>query len=430
MASFQEVQWVIIAYLLAITTVIISVGRLGDMMGRRQLLLVGILILTVASALCGVAPTLWWLIATRVIQGLGAAIMMTLTMAIVGETVPKEKIGSAMGVLGTMSAIGTALGPTLGGVLIAIFSWRAIFLINIPLGILTLFLTYRYLPITHHDSKVNRINFDIIGILLLALTLGAYALAMTMGHGSFGSLNIALLLLSIFGLILFIFTETRVVFPLIRLSIFRDLILSSSLVMSILVSTVMMATLVVGPFYLSRVFGLDTTLVGLILSVGPIVVALTGIPAGRITDYFGTRYITILGLIAIATGSFALFIIPVTFGLFGYIIPIVVITIGYALFQTANNTAVMADIHPDQRGIISGMLNLSRNLGLITGASVMGTIFALASGTRDITTAHPDGVANGMHITFAVAAIVMIVALIIAYISQWLSHGIASPKHD
>ena len=137
-ASFQDVQWVVLAYLLAITTLIVSVGRLGDIIGRRRLLLAGICLFTAASRLCGIAPTLWLLIAARAVQGLGAAVMLALTMAFVGETVPKERTGSAMGLLGTMSAIGTALGPSLGGVLIAGFGWRAIFLVNVPLGLVTL----------------------------------------------------------------------------------------------------------------------------------------------------------------------------------------------------------------------------------------------------------------------------------------------------
>jgi fucose permease len=123
---------------------------------------------------------------------------------------------------------------------------------------------------------------------------------------------------------------------------------------------------------------------------------------------------TIVGLIGIAAGCFVLSMMPATFGIAGYIVPLVVITVGYALFQTANNTAVMADIRPDQRGVISGMLNLARNLGLITGASVMGAVFALASATIDITTARPEAVATGMRITFAVAAMLIVVALAIA----------------
>ena len=414
-ASFQEVQWIVLAYLLAITTLIVSVGRLGDITGRRRLLLAGIFLFTVASVLCGVAPTLWLLIAARAAQGLGAAIMMALTMAFVGETVPKAKTGSAMGLLGTMSAIGTALGPSLGGVLIAGLGWRAIFLVNVPLGILTFLLAHRYLPADRRGAEDDRAGFDHVGTLLLALTLAAYALAMTIGRGSFGPLNMALLLAAVFGVGLFVLAEARAASPLIRLAMFRDPVLSASLAMSALVSTVMMATLVVGPFYLSRALGLDAALVGLVMSVGPLVAALTGVPAGRI-----------VGPLWRAThdhrrahrqwrpARFALSMMPATLGIPGYIAPIVVITAGYALFQAANNTAVMTDIRPDQRGVISGMLNLSRNLGLITGASVMGAVFALASATTDITTARPEAVATGMRITFAVAAILIVVALAIA----------------
>jgi len=413
-ASFQEVQWIVLAYLLAITTLIVSVGRLGDIVGHRRLLLAGIFLFTAASGLCGAAPTLWLLIAARALQGLGAAIMMALTMAFVGETVPKARTGSAMGLLGTMSAIGTALGPSLGGVLIAGFSWRAIFLVNVPLGIFAFVLARRYLPFDRRGQKTDRAGFDSAGTLLLALTLAAYALAMTIGRGSFGWLNLTLLLAAVFGAGLFVLAEARAASPLIRLAMFRDPVLSASLAMSALVSTVMMATLVVGPFYLSRALGLDPSLVGLVLSVGPFAAALTGVPAGRIADRIGAQRMTIIGLIGIAAGCCVLAIVPARLGIPGYLAPIMVVTVGYALFQTANNTGVMANIRPDQRGLISGLLNLSRNVGLITGASVMGAVFALGTATIDIGTARPDAVATGMRITFAVAATLIIVALAVA----------------
>ena len=413
-ASFQQVQWVVLAYLLAITTLIVSVGRLGDLIGRRRLLLGGIGLFTLASALCALAPTLWLLMGARALQGLGAAIMMALTMAFVGETVAKEKTGSAMGLLGTMSAIGTAMGPSLGGMLIAGFGWRAIFLITVPLGLLTGWLALRYLPADRHNDRSGRARFDSLGTLLLALTLGAYTLAMTLGRGSFGYLNLALLLAAGAGGALFVFTQSRVGSPLIRLSLLRDPLLSASLAMSTLVATVMMATLVVGPFYLSQALGLDALRVGLVLSVGPIVVALTGVPAGRIADRFGAQRMTLAGLIAMAAGCLALAVLPRTLGIGGYVAPMVIVTLGYALFQTANNTAIMADVSPEQRGVISGLLNLSRNLGLITGASALGAVFALASAAAAITEAPPEAVASGLRITFAVALGLMVTALAVA----------------
>ncbi|MBL8415890.1 MAG: MFS transporter [Propionivibrio sp.] len=420
-ASFQAVQWVVLAYLLAITTLIVSVGRLGDIVGRRRLLVAGISLFTVASVLCGVAPTLSLLIAARALQGLGAAIMMALTMAIVGETIPKARTGSAIGLLGTMSAIGTALGPSLGGILIAGAGWRAIFLINLPLGVVTFLLALRYLPEDRRALQTVRTGFDPVGTLLLALTLAAYALAMTQGRGRFGPLNVALLLAAVFGVGLFVLAETRTAAPLIRLAMFRNHALSASLAMSMLVSTVMMATLVVGPFYLSRTLGLDTALVGLVLSVGPLVAAVTAVPAGRIADRFGAQRVTSVGLVGMAAGCVTLSLLPALFGVAGYVAPLVVVTSSYALFQTANNTNVMIGVSADRRGAISGLLNLSRNLGLITGASVMGAVFALASATSDVAAAHPEPVATGMRFTYGVAAALVIFALAISLASRFFA---------
>ena len=416
-ASFQQVQWIVLAYLLVITTLIVSAGRLGDLVGRRRLLLAGIALFTAASVLCSAATGLWLLIAARAVQGLGAAIMMSLTMAFVGETIPKAKTGSAMGLLGTMSAVGTALGPTLGGFLIAGFGWPALFLVNLPLGVVTLFLAWRFLPADNVAPCAARAAFDITGTVLLALTLAAYALAMTLGRGNFGPLNAGLLITSLVGLGLFVFVESKAASPLVRITLFHDPQLSAAFAMSALVTTVMMATLVVGPFYLSGALALDAARVGLVLSVGPIVAALTGVPAGRIVDRFGAQRMSIAGLIAMIAGAVVLPLLPAAFGIPGYLGPLVFITAGYALFQAANNTAVMTGIHPEQRGVISGLLNLSRNLGLITGASVMGAVFAFASNAAEVTVAHAEAVAIGMRVTFAVAAALIVLALIIAAFS-------------
>jgi EmrB/QacA subfamily drug resistance transporter len=429
-ATFQQVQWVVLAYLLAITTLIVSVGRLGDVIGRRRLMLAGIVLFTVASLLCGVAPTLWLLIAARALQGLGAAIMMVLTMAMVGEAVPKAKAGSAMGLLGTMSAIGTTLGPTLGGVLIAGFGWPAIFLINVPLGILTFLLAYNYLPHDNKEPKVGRVRFDAMGTVMLVLTLAAYALAMTIGRSSFSSTSLVFLLAAIVGASLFLLVESRAASPLIPLALFRNPTLSAGFAMSILVTTVVMATLVVGPFYLAGALSLDAARVGLVMSAGPVVAALAGAPAGRLVDQFGAFRVSIVGLLGMLIGSITLPLLPTGLGVPGYIAPLVFVTAGYALFQAANNTAVMSDSTTANRGVISGLLNLSRNLGLITGASFMGAVFAFGADTTSILTAHPASVVAGMRITFAVAAGLIFVALAIAALGQALAQRAAHQARE
>ncbi len=410
-ATFQEVQWVVIAYLLSMTTLVVSIGRLADMVGKRKLLLTGLVLFGLASALCGLAPSLWLLIVGRAAQGLGAAAMMALSLAFVGETIAKERIGRAMGLLGTMSAIGTALGPSLGGVLIAAWGWQAIFLVNVPLALLTYWLAHRCLPIDSQKQASTVARFDYLGTLLLALTVGIYALAMTLGRGHFGGFNLALLAVALGGLVLLIQIETRTINPLIQLAMFRNRVLRASLIATVMVAAVMMATLVVGPFYLARALGLETAQVGLAMSVGPCVAILSGIPVGRLTDRFGAQRITATGLVFMLVGLMGISAVPSEYGVAGYLVPLVITTVGYMLFQTANNTAVMANLQPDQRGVISGLLSLSRNLGLITGASVMGAIFAFASDPLEVTTAPASATATGMRVTFIVAGAMVAMAL-------------------
>ncbi|MEG9603165.1 MFS transporter [Serratia nematodiphila] len=409
-ASFQAVQWVLLCYLLAVTTCIIGIGRLGDSLNRRRLLLAGIAVFAAASLACALAPQLWLLLAARLAQGLGGAVMMSIAMALAGEVLGKEKIGRAMGLLGTMSAVGTALGPSLGGALIAGFGWRAMFLINLPLGLLALWLAWRYLP-NGPRAATRAEPFDRAGTLLLGGALLCYSLAMTLGRGNFGALNLALMLGALLAGALFIRVERRAASPLLTPSMFRHPALTAGLAASALVMTVMTATLVVGPFYLARALGLSAAQVGLVMSAGPAVAILTGIPAGYLVDRFGSQRIAQLGLAAVAAGA-GLLSLLCRWGVLGYIAPIALLTAGYALFQVANNTMLMKDLFPERRGLIAGMVNLSRNLGAITGASAMGALFYLASQQVAGTAA---AAAYGMRVTYGVAALLALAALLIAF---------------
>lgn len=412
-ASFQQTQWIVLAYLLALTTLIITIGRLGDLVGRRRVLLAGIALFTAASALCGLANGIEVLLIARAAQGVGAATMLALTLAFVTETVDQEKLGRAMGVIGTMSAGGTALGPSLGSLLIASIGWRSIFLVNIPIGILALLMSLRYLPADGGKGHAKK-RLDILGTVLLGISLGSYALAMTSGGRSFGPTAFIQIAVAVASIILFVLAERVVQAPLLNLAMFSDRVLTSGLVMSFLVSTVIMSTLVVGPFYLSSGLLLRTAAVGLALSVGPTTVALCGFPSGRIADKFGPDRSTKYGLAMMFTGVAMLALSPRSFGLPGYLLPIMVTTAGYALFQTSNNAVVMAGIPQERRGVVSGMLNLSRNLGLITGASAMAGIFAAAARATDLKALSAEAAGKGMHATFGAAGALILVALFIS----------------
>lgn len=348
-ASFHAVQWVVLAYLLAITAVILSAGRLGDRFGRRRLLLTGLLLFTLASGLCGIATRLEWLIGARILQGFGAAIMMAMALAMVGDTVAPERTGRVMGLLGTMSAVGTAMGPSLGGALLGLWGWRALFIVGMPLGLLAAALAWRYMP-------VDRAN-----------------LSAPVGLG-------------------------------LRTA-WHERTLRVGLVMSALIAAVIMATFVVGPFYLSHGLGLAPAQMGLAMAVGPCVAAISGVPAGYLTDRFGNPRMTLAGLGLMLCGALLL---SLATGLPAYLGALVILTTGYSLFQAANNTAVMSHVQAARRGTVSGLLNLSRNLGLIIGASGLGAVFAWA--TPDITRATGQAVAHGLQVTFATAAGLILVA--------------------
>lgn len=410
-ASFREVQWVVLAYLLSVTASIVTAGRLGDIVGRRRLLLSGVALFTTASVAGAAAPTLWLLVAARAVQGLGAAVMMSLAVALVSEVLPREHIGRGMGLLGAMSAVGTMLGPSIGGVLMDALGWRAIFLLNLPLGLLNALLAYRFLP-RGRSPLMTRTGLDTGGTLLMASALCSYALAMTMGRGRFGWLNVGLLLVAGAAGWLFARQERRAAAPLVPFSMFRARNLTTGLTLSSLVSAVMMATLVVGPFYLSRTLGLTTWRAGLVMSAGPLVAALAGVPAGRLVDRLGSSLTTATGLVGMATGCLMLSLLP-TSGVFGYVGPIALVTAGYALFQAANNTMVMTGIATDERGVVAGLLTLSRSLGLITGAAALGAVFMYASGAG-LATASASDVARGMRTTFGVVAMLLVSALVIS----------------
>ncbi len=354
-ASLAAVQWVVLSYLLAITAVLVSVGHLGDRFGHRRVLLVGVLMFAVACALCSVAPSIGMLVTARALQGVGAAIMMAMTMALVAATVPKDQTGRVMGLLGTMSAIGTGLGPAVGGAVIAAFGWRALFLIMLPLAGVAFMLVHHALT----ESERQQATPGRPG-LLLAL---------------------------------------------------RDRALGAGLGMSTLVAAVMMTTLVAGPFYLSHGVGLTPVQMGLAMAVGPSIAALAGVPAGRLTDRFGSHCMTLAGLMCMLAGCLALAIMPLRLGAAGYIGALAILTLGYAQFQAANNTAVMGNVTADRRGVIAGLLNLSRNLGLIIGAWALGAVFAW--GTGDIHAALPAAVANGLRVTFSVALGLVVVAILL-----------------
>ncbi|XYQ56479.1 MFS transporter [Pectobacterium carotovorum] len=360
-APFAQVQAVVIAYLAAMALSVVIAGRLGDRYGLKPVFITGLGLFAIASLLCAIAPQLWQLIAARAFQGIGAAFLMTLGMALLRQTAGEKHVGRAMGIVGTVSALGTALGPSVGGFLLAIAGWRSLFWIQIPLVTIVLFMAFTLLPATPVKEKASLS----------------------------GGLSL------------------------------RNTTLLPNLTINAAVTAVIMTTLIVGPYYLGLGLGLKETLVGLVMAIGPAVATFSGIPSGRLVDTWGFRRALTAGLSLVVTGTFMLAILPNLLGVTGYILAIIVLTPGYQLFQAANNTATLAEIPGNQRGTVSGLLNLSRNIGLIAGASLMGQVFALGVGTEDFTHAAPASLANGMQLTFFLAGAMVLVAIAFTRRPKW-----------
>lgn len=403
-ASVASVQWVVLAYLLSVTVTITLAGKLGDLVGHRRVLIAGLTLFTVASLVCAMAPTLGLLIVGRAIQGIGGAILLALPLSIARERVAKQRIGSAMGLFGTMSAIGTALGPSLGGLLIGGFGWRAAFVLLVVFSAGTWLLAAKAIPAVAARAPATARSLDWPGASLLAVTLLLYALATVGGTTGLAVDSRLLLALALVALGGFIRVEARAPLPLLPLAQLRQRTTGLSLAMNLLVSTVMMSTLVVGPFFLSFGLGLSEASTGLVMAMGPLTAAFSGVPAGRLTDRFGAPATLTFGLLQTSIGLICLACLPRLWGAAGYVLALMLLTPGFQLFLAANNTAVMLGAAEAQRGMLSGLLGLSRNLGFMSGASLMSGLFAAMLGPQGVAGAAPGDIANAFTVTFLVAA--------------------------
>ncbi|MBK8098068.1 MAG: MFS transporter [Planctomycetes bacterium] len=409
-ASFAAVQWLVVGYLLTSTAVIVAVGRAGDVFGMRRLLLGALALFLAAAVACGLAPSLPVLIAARAVQGVGAAGLTALTVALARSVATRDRTGSVMGLLGTMSALGTALGPALGGVLLTTGGWRAVFLAVVPLAALAFALVHRHLPPAAVAAREARGSWAPVGTTLLALTLTGFALAVT---GRDAGWRLVAGIGAVAAAIGFVASEGRTSTPLIPWSRLRQGGLRPALVGNGVVAMVMMATLVVGPFHLVHALGMAPDRAGLVMAIGPAVSALVGVPAGRLVDRLGAPRVVRAGWLGVAAGTGLLAALAGQPSVLGYVAPLALATGGYSLFVAANNTAVMTAADAGGRGVLAGLLNLARNLGLLTGATVLGWGFAAACGTDDIARASPDAIAAAMRITFlSGAAMVAVVGVL------------------
>lgn len=409
-APIPSVQWVIIAYLVAVTASIVALGRLADIIGQTRVLILGLALFALSSLACALGPSLSSLVVARVFQGIGGAVLMALPVSMIRTVVAKEKTGSAMGLLGTMSAVGTALGSSLGGLTIERYGWSAGFLAVGLLACMLLTMAIATFAGRSSTEKTASGSIDWLGSILLALALSTYALSMTSGNGPLGARE--LLPITAVLIALFAWRQKAAASPLVPVALVVNRRIVLSLGMNLLVTTVMMSTLVVGPYMLSFGLGLGEASIGVVMAVGPLTSAVSGVPSGRLTDRYGAARMLPLGLLQIIIGLAALAILPRPLGLWGYGLSLVLLTPGFQIFLAANNTVTMQTVAEDERGVLSGLLGLSRNLGFVTGASAMSALFAHNLGPAEGSTADPTVIAHAFTATFLTATALPLIALV------------------
>lgn len=374
------VEWVIIAYLVVIAGMLLTVGRLADITGRKTLWVVGLVIFTLGSALCGAAPVLPILIVARAFQGLGGALIMSVSPAMLTGAFPAEERGRALGMNAVFVALGTSIGPTLGGVITANFSWRWIFYVNVPLGILGV--TASLLMLRERHTRVTG-RFDPIGALLLAVGLVALTLGLSFGR-EWGWHSWALVLtlaVSVLAFVLLIITEQRVADPIIDFNLLRNRVFVSANVSLIMSFLAIFAVSFMLPFYLEELRAFSVIEAGLLLSPLPLAIALIAPFSGALADRIGTRWLAAVGLTIACLGLVLISQLNARSSVGDIVWRLAVTGVGQALFQSPNNSALMGSAPRKRQGVAAGFLATGRVMGQSVSVALAGAIFTSLDGS-------------------------------------------------
>lgn len=412
-ASVATIEWVVTAYLLVVSALLLGMGRLGDMRGQRKIYLTGFAIFVASSALCGAAPSAHTLIAFRALQGVGAAMLFASSPAILTTSFPASERGRALGLQAMMTYIGLTTGPALGGWLTHVLGWRSIFYINVPVGLTAMWLSARV--VRDAPRRVHEERFDFIGGALFALGLTALLLALNQGHvwGWGARPTVALLALSALLLAAFIATELRVRSPMLDLRLFGSRAFSAATASAVLNYICAYSIVFVLPFYLIRGRGLGPASAGLILTAQTVVMAVVSPLSGALSDRIGSRSLTTIGMALIGGGLLLLARLGPASPMHSVIIALAVVGLGAGLFGSPNNSALMGAAPRDRQGIAAAMMATARNVGMVLGVGLAGAVFTsvLARHGSDASSLYPAARAS-----FLAAAIVAAVGVAVSLV--------------
>jgi EmrB/QacA subfamily drug resistance transporter len=373
------VEWIVIVYLVVIAATLLTIGRLADMTGRKAIWATGLAIFTLGSAFSGASPSLGFLIGARAFQAVGASLLFAVSAAMLTGAFPANERGRVLGMNALVVALGVSVGPTLGGVITQYLTWRWIFYVNVPLGIIGVIATLRLL---REPKRSGRGRFDPAGAALLTVGLAAITLGLSFGQewGWSSFMLIASLVIGVVALATLVVVESRVASPIVPLTLFRERVFASANLSLTLSFLALFAVSFMMPFYLEQLRDFSLIESGLLLTPLPLTIAVFAPFSGRLADRIGTRWLAASGLTIACAGLVFISQLQASSSIFDIVWPLVVTGFGQALFQSPNNSALMGSAPRSAQGVASGFLATGRVIGQSTSVALAGAIFTSLGG--------------------------------------------------
>ena len=410
--DFATIQWVLLSFQITLTVVILSVGRLADMFGKRRIYIAGLLCFALASLLCAFSPNVYFLIGFRVLQSAGAAVVTVLSMAIIAEVFPDEEKGRVLGIAAGANSFGHFVGPTLGGYLIGEYSWRISFFMLVPCALLAAILAARYIPALLPTGASQQ--FDMLGAALIGVTMFTFSLGLTYGQliGFARPSVLMLFLASVIGLVAFFYAQRRVAHPVLDFELFRSRPFTLHIALAGLAGIATSGVTFLMPFFMQFALGLTILQVGFVMAIVSIEIALVAPAAGYLADRFGAHRVTLLGIAALVVGFLSASTASVNSGQLDFLVRMLPMGIGIGLFMSPNSTVIMAVAPRARLGVASGMIGLTRMLGQTTGIALLGAVFAAnvsryAGAAVDVTEASPLAISQAFRTQFFIVTVVI-----------------------
>ena len=420
--SMADIQWVTSIYSIVTCAMLLIFGRLGDMFGKVRIFQAGVVLFTLGSALCAASSTFPALVVSRAVQSLGGAASLANNQGIITESFPTSR-GRALGLVATFTALGAMCGPTLGGFIVSVLPWEFIFIINIPIGVLSFLIGLRVLK---NRPPQRRAAFDPAGTLLIVPAILSLFFAISLMEIGVTPVNVLLLVVGGVLLVVFVAVEGHVASPLVTLGVFRDASFAIDLVNMVIVFLAMSAYTFIFPYYLQEARGIAVSLSGVIMACYPLVNSICGPISGAVSDKVGCERPTLVGQTIYLCGLLIMGGIAVDTPLFILIPCIMFTSLGSSIFQAPNNSMVMGHAPEGALGFVGSLGNLMRYLGQSLGITVGSALLyggMSASIGYPVTTyveGRPDVFMDGMHAAFHVLAALVAVSVALALVREWL----------